>query len=86
MFCKNCGKELADDAAFCPVCGTKRTEIPDGKNIQDMSAEMEQKKLNKEAEAGHSEAEKEKSGKKQTGGNLVSKIWNSPLFIKKKQR
>lgn len=21
MFCQNCGKEIADDAAFCPVCG-----------------------------------------------------------------
>ena len=23
MFCKNCGKEIANDAAFCPYCGTK---------------------------------------------------------------
>ena len=23
MFCKNCGKEISDDAAFCPHCGTK---------------------------------------------------------------
>lgn len=21
MYCKNCGKEIADDAAFCPSCG-----------------------------------------------------------------
>ena len=24
MFCKNCGRQLPDDAAFCPVCGSKR--------------------------------------------------------------
>ena len=23
MFCKNCGKELPDDAKFCPECGTR---------------------------------------------------------------
>jgi flagellar basal body-associated protein FliL len=23
MFCKNCGKEIADDSAFCSKCGTK---------------------------------------------------------------
>lgn len=21
MYCRNCGKELSDDAAFCPACG-----------------------------------------------------------------
>lgn len=23
MFCNNCGKELVDNATFCPECGTK---------------------------------------------------------------
>lgn len=23
MFCSNCGKEIPDNVAFCPVCGTK---------------------------------------------------------------
>lgn len=22
MFCKNCGREIGDGAAFCPGCGT----------------------------------------------------------------
>lgn len=26
MQCKNCGKELKDDAKFCDQCGTKVTE------------------------------------------------------------
>lgn len=26
MFCKFCGKEVADDAKFCPVCGGIATE------------------------------------------------------------
>ena len=25
MFCKNCGRQIPDDAAFCPSCGTKRS-------------------------------------------------------------
>lgn len=26
MFCKNCGKQISDMAAFCPYCGAKREE------------------------------------------------------------
>ena len=25
MFCKNCGRQMPDDATFCPSCGTKRS-------------------------------------------------------------
>ena len=25
MFCKNCGRQIPDDAAFCPSCGTKKS-------------------------------------------------------------
>lgn len=28
MFCVNCGKELSDDALFCPNCGTKVEPMP----------------------------------------------------------
>ena len=27
MFCTKCGKEIADDASFCPNCGTKRGAV-----------------------------------------------------------
>ena len=26
MFCSKCGKEIKDEAAFCPYCGAKTTE------------------------------------------------------------
>lgn len=26
MFCRNCGKQISDVAAFCPYCGAKREE------------------------------------------------------------
>jgi len=29
MFCIKCGRELEDEANFCPVCGTRRAEAPD---------------------------------------------------------
>jgi hypothetical protein len=25
MFCRNCGRQIPDDAAYCPSCGTKRS-------------------------------------------------------------
>lgn len=43
MFCKNCGIKLADDAMFCPACGTKRTEILEVADEQDIGAKMDGK-------------------------------------------
>jgi len=28
MFCKNCGQEMAEDAVFCPKCGTNQGTEP----------------------------------------------------------
>lgn len=28
MFCQKCGKEMADNAAFCPSCGAPATAVP----------------------------------------------------------
>lgn len=38
MFCKNCGKEIADDSKFCSFCG-KRTEN-EGADFNDCYAEQ----------------------------------------------
>ncbi len=40
MFCKNCGKEMKDSAAFCPECGAK-TENQIAANIEVGSATAE---------------------------------------------
>ena len=34
-FCSNCGKELDDNVAFCPVCGTRmiQGQVQDGKGF-----------------------------------------------------
>ena len=40
MFCKNCGKQLPDNATFCPGCGTKRSggnhSYEDGRSSADI--------------------------------------------------
>ena len=40
MFCKNCGRQLPDNAAFCPGCGTKRSggdhSYEDGRSSADI--------------------------------------------------
>lgn len=116
MFCQNCGKELADDAMFCPACGKKRAKMPDMGNWQDVDAEQGRKGPSREAnaeqgrkgpsrEADAEQGRKEQSrdadaeqsrkeqsrdvdaanhgtGKKEPGGNIFSRIWNSPLFTK----
>lgn len=44
MFCRKCGKEIPDDAAFCTRCGTA-TEAPQPDNTTDIEA---QKKVDRE--------------------------------------
>jgi len=90
MFCQDCGKELADDAMFCPACGKKRAKMPDMGNLQDVDAEQNKKEPSKDADAEKSrkepsmgaEAANHGTGEKEPGGNIFSRIWNSPLFTK----
>ena len=90
MFCQNCGKELADDAMFCPACGKKRAKMPNIGNLQDVDAEQNKKEPSKDADAEKSrkepsmgaEAANHGTGEKEPGGNIFSRIWNSPLFTK----
>ena len=28
MYCRNCGKELADNSLYCPECGANQKPIP----------------------------------------------------------
>ena len=40
MFCKQCGNQLADTAAFCPNCGSK-IETPNAQSVQNVSAPVQ---------------------------------------------
>lgn len=114
MFCQNCGKELDDDAMFCPACGKKRAKMPNMGNLQDVEqnrkepsgeadAEQGRKEPSRDVDAEQSrkgpsrEADAEQyrkepgmgtetanhgTGEKELGGNIFSRIWNSPLFTK----
>ncbi len=35
MFCKNCGKELNNDMAYCPYCGLPANKQFDGNRLND---------------------------------------------------
>ena len=40
MFCSNCGKELPDNAAFCPECGAAQKIVPQEEAPQAASQEI----------------------------------------------
>lgn len=77
MFCTNCGKELDDNAVFCPSCGTKRGEIQDTGSVQDEDGNQGRKDPDMERKTDDPE-----TGIKEPGRNVIFKIWNSPLFTK----
>ena len=53
MFCKNCGRQIPDDAAFCPACGTKRSggetfeDGRSGRDIKDLPNYAKENDLNR---------------------------------------
>lgn len=56
MFCENCGKEIPDDAKFCPECGTPITEVRGSDPAEPEEAVMdlvvpEEKKIRKKKES-----------------------------------
>jgi len=57
MFCKNCGRQIPDDAAFCPACGTKRSggdtfgEEKSGRDIKNLPSYAKENDLNRSGDA-----------------------------------
>jgi hypothetical protein len=57
MFCKNCGRQIPDEAAFCPACGTKRSggdtygDERSGRNIKDLPSYAKENDLNRSEHA-----------------------------------
>lgn len=71
MYCKNCGKELTDDAVFCPVCGVKQTKnIDGGKDFENAGRELNQNESDEKAE----------SQKHSSRNNFIFRVWNSEQF------
>lgn len=75
MFCTNCGKELADDVIFCPFCGTKRMKISDMDSAREADTGQYRKDSSMGAEMGDHE-----SGETEPSGNIIFRIWDSPMF------
>ena len=57
MFCKNCGRQIPDNAAFCPACGTKRSggdtfgDERSGRNIKNLPNYAKENELNRSGNA-----------------------------------
>ena len=57
MFCKNCGRQIPDDAAFCPACGTKRSggdaynDDRSGRDIKNLPSYAKENDLNRSGKA-----------------------------------
>ena len=57
MFCKNCGRQIPDNAAFCPACGTKRSggdtfgESKSGRDIKNLPNYAKENDLNRSGDA-----------------------------------
>jgi len=57
MFCKNCGRQIPDNAAFCPACGTKRSggdsfgKGKSGRDIKDLPSYAKENDLNRSDDA-----------------------------------
>lgn len=57
MFCKNCGRQIPDDAAFCPACGTKRSggdtfgDERSGRDIKNLPSYAKENELNRSSDA-----------------------------------
>ena len=57
MFCKNCGRQIPDNAAFCPACGTKRSggdmfgDERSGRDIKNLPSYAKENDLNRSGDA-----------------------------------
>ena len=57
MFCKNCGRQIPDNATFCPACGTKRSgsdtfgEEKSGRDIKNLPNYAKENDLNRSGDA-----------------------------------
>ncbi len=57
MFCKNCGRQIPDNTAFCPACGTKRSggdtfgDAKSGRDIKDLPSYAKENDLNRSGDA-----------------------------------
>lgn len=64
MFCKNCGRQIPDNAAFCPACGTKRSggdtynDERSGRDIKDLPNYAKENDLNRSGKAIDSDRNK----------------------------
>lgn len=59
MFCKHCGKEIAEDSMFCKYCGTKLRETIEKETREEMPSDSS--KIKVEVYDGHKPEKEEKS-------------------------
>ena len=85
MFCANCGKEIDQDAVYCPECGTEIQLVPEYVDLDTIMMEAEKAERNPEKGGSDSEIEEKQPKKKQDAKRknrvLIIQIVGLALFI-----
>lgn len=70
MFCKNCGKEIKDDAVFCKFCGVKQEAAPAAAQESNNPAMA----MKKECNSGNQKSQKRPANKKLGCGIAIAVV------------
>ena len=72
MFCKNCGKEIKDNAAFCAECGAKAENV---ESVQTNQTDMNVNQSNNTEKVALSSAEATAKAKEDKQNTIIGLVF-----------